>query len=492
MNKSILTPIVVGVLASAVITGCSGSKDKKSDSGGKTICEYNIQGGNSVDVMFGTAYSKPNVKVTKEGKEVTFEQTGTVNTNKIGTYTVSYTGKSCENSQVRTIKVVPSACEYRVKGKNPLTVSFGSTFVDPGFDVKNINKKAVEGVTTGAVDTTIAGNYILTYKGKNCNNSTTRKVEVVAGTCSYTLKGDSPLTLNLGDTYSDPGVTVKDSQQKIVTSTVTGTADTSKIGDYTVTYKGVGCSNEKTRKVIVKVMASSCSYDLNGDNPLEVTVGDAYQELGVLIKDASQHTVTGTTSGTVDNKKIGDYSITYQSENCTNTKIRTVKVVAANCTYTLSGSDPLLIDKGDTFTDPGVVVKDNNNAVVTSTISGEVDTTKVGDYTRTYQGQNCANSQTRTVKVAMQTCAYKLFGDSPLEFIVNNAYADPGAEIKDKSGAVLVAKAMGKSTVAVDKTKAGQYVLSYTHTACGNSADRIVKVRELTNSELKETILPTN
>lgn len=488
MNKSILTPIVLGALASAVITGCSSSS--KSDSSEKQVCEYNIQGGNTVDVMLGTAYTNPSVKVTKEGKDITFELKGSVDTNKTGTYAVTYTGKSCKNSQVRTIKVIPSTCDYNIKGNNPLTINLGNTFVDPGFDVKDINKKTVKGITTGSVDTSIVGGYVLTYKGEGCSDSKTRTVQVVGGTCSYVLKGDNPLTLNLGDTYSDPGVTVKDSQQKSVTNTVSGSPDTSKLGDYIVSYQGVGCLNDTKRKVTVKVTASTCSYDLNGNNPLEVTVGDAYKELGVSIKDGSQKIVTGTTSGVIDTTTLGDYSMTYESESCTNIKIRTVKVVAANCNYTLSGSDPLLLDKGDTFTDPGIVVKDNNNTVVTSTVSGDVDTTTTGDYIRTYQGKDCANSQTRAVKVSLQTCTYKLFGESPLELIVNNAYADLGAEIKDKSGSILLAKAMGKSTVAVDRTQAGQYVLSYTHEECGNSIDRIVKVRELTDSELKETILP--
>ncbi len=485
MKKRILTPIVLGVLASAIITGCSSNESEPAE---KKVCDYNIQGGNSVDIMFGTAYTNPSVKVTNEGKDVTFKLEGTVDTSKLGTYEVTYTGDSCENTQVRTVKVVASSCAYKLTGDNPLQVSLDATFAEPGFTVKDINNKTVTGAVTGTVDTSTVGDYTLTYKGEGCKNSQTRTVQVVGGSCDYTLVGDSPLMLNLGDTYSDPGVAVKDSKQNTVTSTASGTVDTSTVGDYTITYQGAGCSNAQTRKVTVKPVAGVCTYDLNGANPFEVTKGGAYQEPGVSIKDANDKSVTGTTSGSVDASKLGDNTITYQSGSCTNTATRTVKVVSADCSYTLLGNDPLMLSKGDTFSDPGAVVKDSAGSVVTSTSSGEVDTAKLGDYTLTYQGKDCANSQTRTVKVEMQTCAYTLLGDSPLEIIVNNTYVDSGAEIKDKSGAVIEAKSMG--TGAVDTTKVGEYVVNYKAEACGNTVDRIVKIRALTDDELKETILP--
>lgn len=486
MKKAILTPIVLGALASVFITGCSSSN--KSESGEKKVCEYNIQGGNAVDIMFGTAYTNPSVKVTKEGEEVSFKLEGSVDTSKLGSYEMTYTGESCTNTQVRTVKVIASSCAYQLTGDNPLQINLGSTFTEPGFNVNDINNKTIIGAVTGVVDTSTTGDYTLTYKGEGCKNSQTRTVQVVNGSCDYTLIGDNPLMLNLNDTYSDFGVTVKDSKQNTVTSTVSGTVDTSILGDYTITYQGAGCANTQTRKVTVKPAAGACTYDLNGNNPFEVTKGGSYQELGVSIKNSNDQTVTGTTTGFVDTSKLGNNTITYQSESCTNTATRTVKVVSAECSYTLLGNEPLMLSKGDTFSDPGVVTKDSTGSVVVSTTTGEVDTTKLGDYTLTYQGKDCANSQTRTVKVELQTCTYTLLGDSPLEIILNNAYTDSGAEIKDKSSVVIAAKAMGAG--AVDTTKVGEYVVNYKMEACGNSADRIVKVRALTDDELKETILP--
>jgi hypothetical protein len=486
MKKTILTPIVLGILTSAVMTGCGGSST--SDSGAKKVCDYNIQGGTTVDILFGTAYTNPSVKVLNEGKEVTFKLDGVVDSNKVGQYKVTYTGESCENSEVRTVNVVPSSCAYKLTGDNPLQISLGDTFVEPGFEVKDINNKIVKGTAKGAVDASTVGEYSLTYQGEGCKNSQTRVVKVVGGSCSYTLLGDSPLMLNLGDTYNDPGVTVKDAKQNTVTSAASGAVDTSIIGDYTITYQGDGCANTQTRTVTVKATTSVCAYELNGSNPLEVVVGDTYQELGVNIKDADNQSVTGTVSGAVDTATVGDYVVTYQSASCTNTATRTVKVVSADCSYTLKGDNPLLVNKDDTFTDPGVTAKDSTDTEVISVVSGEVDTTTLGDYILTYKGKDCANSQVRTVKVGLQTCVYTLLGASPLEIILNNLYTDSGAEIKDSKGVVLEAKAMG--TGVVDNTKVGEYVVTYQSEVCGNSTDRIVKVRALTDDELKDIILP--
>lgn len=488
MRKFILAPIVLGMLVSAVITGCSGGGSDK-DSGAKQSCEYKIDGGNAVDILLGTTYKNPEIKVIRDGKIVSSNLTGTVNTNKLGTYEMTYKGDSCGNSQIRKVSVVSSVtCGYKLAGANPLELTFGASFSEPGFEVKDNNKEIVQGIATGTVDTSKIGEYSVTYKGNGCSNTETRIVKITEGSCSYTLIGKTQLTLKQGDTYTELGASVKDIAGRSIVGTPSGIVNTTKVGSYTITYKGAGCSNTEKRVVTVEAASGACTYNLSGANPLEITVGDSYQELGASIKGADNQTVTGETSGVVDTTTIGSYSIIYKSDRCTNTARRTVKVVSADCTYTLKGNIPLLLDKGDTFVDPGVEVKDASGKVVTSISSGNVDNAVLGDYTLTYQGKDCANSQTRSVTVKMQTCEYKLLAASPLEIILNSAYTDSGAEVKDKKGIVLAEKLLG--TGNVDSTKVGEYVVTYKLEACGNSKDRIVKVRALTNDELRNTILP--
>jgi len=69
---------------------------------------------------------------------------------------------------------------------------------------------------------------------------------------------------------------------------------------------------------------------LNGDNPLTVSLGTAYKELGATATDKEDGEVPVTISGTVDTSKVGEYIITYtavDSDGHKVTKERTVRVI---------------------------------------------------------------------------------------------------------------------------------------------------------------------
>ena len=70
-----------------------------------------------------------------------------------------------------------------------------------------------------------------------------------------TLNGDANLTLNVGDTYTEPGATAIDDRDGNVSVEIDGVVDTSKAGTYTVTYTArdkAGNSSSKQRVVTVK------------------------------------------------------------------------------------------------------------------------------------------------------------------------------------------------------------------------------------------------
>lgn len=661
MKVSILRPILLGTLASAVLVGCgSGEKNEEKKEALKD-CLYSIPGGNAIEIELGTTYSSPAVEVTRDGKDVRFELAGDVNTSKLGNYEVTYSSESCSNKQVRSVKVVvpalasasdaanATACTYTLTGTNPLNLNLNSNYIEPGFKIKDISKNVIQGTVTGAVDQSKEGDYTLTYKGEGCSNTETRLVRVVKGRCDYALSGDNPLLLHVGKTYHEPGVTVKDSQNQIVSSVISEDVNTAKVGDYAVTYQSPSCSNVETRIVKVTkapVVPAACAYDVKGENPLEIKEGDTYQELGVTvkdthgevvistisgkvntadagnyvvtyqgdnctnvetrvvkvikapvvpakciygvmgqnpleikeggtytepgvivkdaqgelathttsgevntakagdyvvtyespsctntetrkvkvvvvptkctyelkgesaleikeggtyeelgvtIKDASQQTVTGTITGTVDVEKVADYTVTYGSERCTNAITRTVQIIPSKCSYELKGDESVVLDKNDTFEDPSAVIKDGSGQEVEITISGKIDMAILGDYTLTYQGEGCEGSLTRTVKVKGQECTYKLLGDSPLTLFLNDIYVDPGAEVKDKADTVIEAKLVG--TESVDTKTLGEYSVEYKLEGCENSEERIVNVRDRTltkeeREEMSETILP--
>ena len=73
---------------------------------------------------------------------------------------------------------------------------------------------------------------------------------------------------------------------------------------------------------------------------------------------------------------------------------------------TLSGSNPLTVAQGGTFTDPGASATDNWDGTVSVSVSGSVDTSTLGTYTLTYSATDHARNTataTRTVNVTDQT-----------------------------------------------------------------------------------------
>jgi len=69
---------------------------------------------------------------------------------------------------------------------------------------------------------------------------------------------------------------------------------------------------------------------------------------------------------------------------------------------TLNGTDPMNINQGSTFIDPGVTAEDAIDGTITVTVSGTVDTSTVESYILTYTAEDSAGNmatKTRTVNV---------------------------------------------------------------------------------------------
>ncbi|CAA6799323.1 MAG: Fimh-like protein [uncultured Sulfurovum sp.] len=148
---------------------------------------------------------------------------------------------------------------------------------------------------------------------------------------------------------------------------------------------------------------------LNGANPLQLTQGTAYSELGATATDDRDATVAVTTSGTVDVTKVGTNTITYKAVDSAGNEAsltRTVNVVLAPDTtkpvITLNGANPLQLTQGTAYSELGATATDDRDATVAVTTSGTVDVTKVGTNTITYKAVDSAGNEaslTRTVNV---------------------------------------------------------------------------------------------
>jgi len=94
------------------------------------------------------------------------------------------------------------------------------------------------------------------------NISTPTSIDTIAP--NITLSGEDPITLSVGDTFTDPGASATDNVDGTVNVTVTGDVNTSKAGTYTLTYTAVDSASNSaslTRSVVVNVIESGLPWD---------------------------------------------------------------------------------------------------------------------------------------------------------------------------------------------------------------------------------------
>lgn len=147
------------------------------------------------------------------------------------------------------------------------------------------------------------------------------------------LSGEERMTVGLNGIYNEPGYKAYDELKKDVTSqvTVTNNIDTSKKGEYEVTYS-IGKTN-KVRYITVAEISEETFIYLKGDvNAMYLEIGETYQEPGYEVYDNIDKDLNGKVkiTGSVDTSKVGTYRLTYSvinSRNVTTTTMRTVIVV---------------------------------------------------------------------------------------------------------------------------------------------------------------------
>ncbi|MGB1501570.1 MAG: immunoglobulin-like domain-containing protein, partial [Flavobacteriaceae bacterium] len=311
-------------------------------------------------------------------------------------------------------------------GDNPMTIEVGSTFTDPGATASDVGDGDLTSsiVITGSVDSNTIGTYTVTYNvsdaSGNAADSVTRTVNVVDTTAPViTLLGDTTVTIEVGTTYTDAGATATDNYDGDLTSSIAivNNVDTSTVGTYTVTYNVSDASGNVavpvTRTVNV-VDTTAPVITLLGDTTVTIEVGTTYTDAGATATDNYDGDLTSSIAivNNVDTSTVGTYTVTYNvsdaSGNAADSVTRTVNVVDTTAPIiTLLGDNPMTIEVGSTFTDPGATASDVGDGDLTSSIviTGSVDSNTIGTYTVTYNvsdaSGNAAVPVTRKINVVL-------------------------------------------------------------------------------------------
>ena len=384
-----------------------------------------VLGANPVTVEVGSTFSDPGVTVYDQDGSSTYTTTGTVDTNVLGAYTLTYTAVDNSGNQAtatRTVNVVDTTAPViTLVGDSQVNLEVGSTYTDAGATASDNYDGDISSqiVVVNNVDVNTLGSYTVTYSvsdsSSNAASVVTRTVNVVDQTApTITILGDNPATIEAGSTYTDAGATATDNYNNDVTSSITAssTVDSNTIGSYTVTYTVSDASGNQATAVRTVIVEDSTppTIALIGSNPVTVEAGSTYTDAGATATDAYDGDLTSsiTTTSDVDVNNVGTYTVTYTvSDSSANsaTASRTVNVVDTTApVITITGANPVDVDLGATYSDAGATATDVHDGDLTSsiTVSSNVDTNTAGTYTVTYTVSDAAGNQateTRTVNV---------------------------------------------------------------------------------------------
>ena len=174
------------------------------------------------------------------------------------------------------------------------------------------------------------------------------------------------------------------------------------VGVYTLTYSVSDSSGNAATPVyrtITIVDTQAPTITLVGNPTIDIQAGTTYVDPGFTAIDIydGDLTVQVLVTGTVDTSILGAITLSYDVSDSSNndapTKTRTVRVVdTTKPLITLQGADEILLEVGDSFTEPGYTAIDNYDGIITNNVivANSVDTTTPGQYIITY---NLVDSQ---------------------------------------------------------------------------------------------------
>ena len=151
-----------------------------------------LNAANPMTIIQGDAYTEPGATaVDNRDGSVSVTIIGGIDTNTVGTYTITYSAEDSarnSNSETRTVNVVLESTSdetppvITLNGANPMTITEGDTYTEPGAIALDDRDGSVNVTISGSVDTNTVGTYTITYKAEDAAGNTaseTRTVNVI-------------------------------------------------------------------------------------------------------------------------------------------------------------------------------------------------------------------------------------------------------------------------------------------------------------------------
>lgn len=198
-------------------------------------------------------------------------------------------------------------------------VEFGEDYNELGATALDDIDGEIDVTISGSVDTQTLGFYDISYYAEDSSGNSTsviRTVKIIDSIAPVlTLNGDNPLYVAYGHDFNDPGATAIDNVDGLVNVVVDGAIDTSQIGSFTISYRTVDLSGNKSeisRDVIVQDTDAPV-ITINGDASVTIYKGNTYVDQGATAEDNVDGDLTSKveTSDLVNTAVPGTYFVEY-------------------------------------------------------------------------------------------------------------------------------------------------------------------------------------
>ncbi|MHB9129328.1 MAG: immunoglobulin-like domain-containing protein, partial [Candidatus Humimicrobiaceae bacterium] len=270
-SQETTTPTVTTTATASSETSASSTTTLLTDTTPPVIV---LTGDAVINLKIGETFTDPGVTATDNNDTtVTVTTTGSVDTNKTGSYTLSYDATDAAGNTADTVTRTVNVAELTditppvivLNGDAVINLKIGDTFTDPGAIATDNKDASVTVTTTDTVDTSKIGSYTISY---DATDATGNAAVTVTRTVNVTelidttpplivLNGDAVINLKIGDTFTDPGATATDNKGANVAVTTTGTVNTNFASSYTISYNATDTAGNIAATVIRTVNVTS-------------------------------------------------------------------------------------------------------------------------------------------------------------------------------------------------------------------------------------------
>lgn len=203
--------------------------------------------------------------------------TGSVDSSLLGDYNIIYNVTDSDGNDADTVTRLVSVTDsiapvLTLSGASSMTLALNSSYIEPGVTCSDNYDVTCSYSSTGSIDSSVAGTYILSYNVSDTSGNTaatlTRTIIVESQNIPVlTLSGAQLVTIEQYETYTDAWATATDVEDGDISWNISssGSVDTSIVWDYTLNYNIIDSDGNTGTSITRTVRVVDATTDSDND-----------------------------------------------------------------------------------------------------------------------------------------------------------------------------------------------------------------------------------